>query len=45
MGSCNVPPENHLNLEKNQNEKPNLATVPKTFAGTEMFEGKAVVFY
>ncbi|XP_041013973.1 RNA demethylase ALKBH10B-like isoform X2 [Juglans microcarpa x Juglans regia] len=34
--------ENQLQPEQNQNEKQNLATVPKTFVGTEMFEGKMV---
>ncbi|KAG6654617.1 hypothetical protein CIPAW_05G158500 [Carya illinoinensis] len=34
--------ENHSHQEKNQNEKQNLGTVPKTFVGTEMFDGKAV---
>uniref|UniRef100_A0A2N9HV17 Uncharacterized protein n=1 Tax=Fagus sylvatica TaxID=28930 RepID=A0A2N9HV17_FAGSY len=33
--------ENHF-TEQNQNEKQNLAPVPKTFSGTEMIEGKAV---
>ncbi|KAG2701752.1 hypothetical protein I3760_06G058300 [Carya illinoinensis] len=34
--------ENHLQPEQDQNGKQNLATVPKTFVRTEMFDGKMV---
>lgn len=44
VDSC-VLLENDLLAGQNESEKQNLATVPKTFVGTEVFEGKAVVLY
>lgn len=41
-GSCNVLLENDSYSLQNQNEKQNLTTLPKTFVGTELFDGKAV---
>lgn len=41
-GSCNMIMENNAHPVQNQNEKPNPTTSPKTFVGTEIFDGKAV---
>ncbi|RVW89254.1 hypothetical protein CK203_032583 [Vitis vinifera] len=43
LGSCNMIMENNAHPVQNQNEKPNPTTSPKTFVGTEIFDGKAVV--
>lgn len=37
--------ENDSHSIENQNEKQNLAIVPKTFWGNEMIDGKMVVSY
>lgn len=37
--------ENDSNSTENQNKNSNLAIVPKTFVGNEMFDGKPVFFY
>uniref|UniRef100_A0A5B6ZM95 Hydroxyproline-rich glycoprotein family protein n=1 Tax=Davidia involucrata TaxID=16924 RepID=A0A5B6ZM95_DAVIN len=41
-GPCNVHLENDSNSIQNPHEKQNLTIIPKTFVGTEIFEGKLI---